>query len=164
MKANDFQVDGDHYKGGPHGKYEHWDYALDAGLGVLEYAATKHLGRYHKKGEALNDIKKARHYVVKLLENVTTVMLLCPRDRFNQNYLIEVANRFIIANDVPGDGADDAIVLLTTWETREDLENVLENINDLQQLVEQMPEEPLPANPVPLEDSNKHALQQDDPE
>jgi hypothetical protein len=156
-EANKYQVDGQHYKTA----YEHWDYSLDAGLGVLEYAATKHLGRFHKKGEPIKDLQKAQHYVRKLMENLTVVSLLCPRDRFNQEYLSEVAGKFIDANNIPY-GIAQAVELLTLWTTHSQLEEALEFVTE--ELEDRMGEEetaPKEPGPVPLEDSNKHALHKD---
>jgi hypothetical protein len=162
-EANKFQVDGSHYKTA----YEHWDYALDAGLGVLEYAATKHLERYDKKGEALIDLQKARHYVQKLTENVTVVALLCPRDRFPLSYLREVAKRFIDANNISGAAAD-AVMYLTCWQTRKALVRSSAAIDtliasmDVSNRAEPYERWLSSGAPVPLEDSNKHATRFDD--
>ena len=63
-RANDTQVAGDHYK---QFKYETWDVILDWGLGYLDGNAVKYLSRWrHKNG--LEDLKKARHYIDKLIE------------------------------------------------------------------------------------------------
>ena len=65
MSANSKQVGGDHYKT----KYEHWDWALDVGMGVgyLAGCATKYVARARKKN-GVQDLEKADHYVVKILE------------------------------------------------------------------------------------------------
>jgi hypothetical protein len=72
MKANDIQIDGDHYKDGEvgkcahcGGKVEHWDWAMN--LPGLEYAATKYLARWRKKG-GLNSLLKVVHYVQRRIE------------------------------------------------------------------------------------------------
>jgi hypothetical protein len=63
-RANDTQVAGDHYK---QFKHETWDVILDWGLGYLDGNAVKYLSRWrHKNG--LEDLKKARHYIDKLIE------------------------------------------------------------------------------------------------
>jgi len=62
--ANDRQVGGAHYK---QFKHETWDVILDWGLGYLDGNAVKYLSRWrHKNG--LEDLKKARHYIDKLIE------------------------------------------------------------------------------------------------
>jgi hypothetical protein len=66
-RANDTQVAGDHYK---QFKYETWDVILDWGLGYLDGNAVKYLSRWrHKNG--IEDLKKARHYIDKLIETET---------------------------------------------------------------------------------------------
>lgn len=63
-RANDTQVAGNHYK---QFKHETWDVILDWGLGYLDGNAVKYLSRWrHKNG--LEDLKKARHYIDKLIE------------------------------------------------------------------------------------------------
>lgn len=62
--ANDRQVGGGHYKQFTH---ETWDVILDWGLGYLDGNAVKYLSRWrHKNG--IEDLKKARHYIDKLIE------------------------------------------------------------------------------------------------
>lgn len=63
MKANDRQVGGNHYDS----EYQHWDWAIDVGLGPIEYAATKYVARWKKKDGA-QALEKARHYVQKIRE------------------------------------------------------------------------------------------------
>lgn len=63
-RANDRQVAGNHYK---QFTYETWDVIIDWGLGYLDGNAVKYLSRWrHKNG--LEDLKKARHYIDKLIE------------------------------------------------------------------------------------------------
>ena len=64
LRANDRQEGGAHYK---QFRYETWDVILDWGLGYLDGNAVKYLSRWrHKNG--IEDLKKARHYIDKLLE------------------------------------------------------------------------------------------------
>jgi hypothetical protein len=63
-RANDHQVAGSHYK--TH-KYETWDVILDWNLGYLDGNAVKYLSRWRLKG-GIQDLKKARHYIDKLIE------------------------------------------------------------------------------------------------
>lgn len=62
--ANATQVAGDHYK---RHKYETWDVILDWNLGYLDGNAVKYLSRWRHKG-GVQDLKKARHYIDKLIE------------------------------------------------------------------------------------------------
>ena len=62
--ANSRQIGGAHYKQFTH---ETWDVILDWGLGYLDGNAVKYLSRWrHKNG--VEDLKKARHYIDKLIE------------------------------------------------------------------------------------------------
>ena len=62
--ANARQEGGSHYK---QFQYETWDVITDWGLGYLDGNAVKYLSRWrHKNG--IEDLKKARHYIDKLLE------------------------------------------------------------------------------------------------
>lgn len=62
--ANARQEGGTHYK---QFKHETWDVILDWGLGYLDGNAVKYLSRWrHKNG--IEDLKKARHYIDKLIE------------------------------------------------------------------------------------------------
>lgn len=65
--ANTIQVGGQHYK---QFKHETWDVILDWGLGYLDGNAVKYLSRWRHKG-GIEDLKKARHYIDKLIETET---------------------------------------------------------------------------------------------
>lgn len=67
-RANDRQVAGTHYK--TH-RYETWDVILDWNLGYLDGNAVKYLSRWRLKG-GVQDLKKARHYIDKLIEITET--------------------------------------------------------------------------------------------
>lgn len=62
--ANARQEGGEHYK--TH-TYETWDVILDWNLGYLDGNAVKYLSRWRLKG-GVQDLKKARHYIDKLIE------------------------------------------------------------------------------------------------
>lgn len=49
------------------GGIETWDYILSHNLGYLEGNVIKYITRYKKK-DGLNDLKKAKHYIEKLIE------------------------------------------------------------------------------------------------
>jgi hypothetical protein len=63
-RANDHQIGGSHYKDF---KYETWDVIIDWNLGYLDGNAVKYLSRWRLKG-GIQDLKKARHYIDKLIE------------------------------------------------------------------------------------------------
>ncbi len=63
-KANDIQHGGNHYKSQT---IQPWDYIVSNNLGFLEGNAVKYLSRFRKKN-GIEDLKKARHYIDKLIE------------------------------------------------------------------------------------------------
>jgi hypothetical protein len=64
MSANDIQEGGDHYK---NMSMQPWDYIVANNLGYLEGNVVKYVTRYKEKG-GVEDLKKARHYLDKLIE------------------------------------------------------------------------------------------------
>ena len=62
--ANDRQVGGTHYKAEA---YQHWDFAIDAGLPYLEGQVTKYIDRHQRK-KGREDFEKAIHFLEKLRE------------------------------------------------------------------------------------------------
>lgn len=69
MSANDYMVDGSHYK---EMKIEPWTVAdtwpIEQQIGVYRHGALKYIMRMGKKDEQSVEIKKAIHYLEKLLE------------------------------------------------------------------------------------------------
>lgn len=65
MRANDKQVGGNHYK---HGGEEHWDRVHRLGMNYWQAAATKYIERCYLKGNTVQDLQKAVHYLEKLIE------------------------------------------------------------------------------------------------
>lgn len=64
-KANQRQVDGTHYAC----EKQHWDFITENGIGYLEGCASKYVCRNRKKHvDPTIDLKKAVHYVDKLIE------------------------------------------------------------------------------------------------
>ena len=63
-EANKYMVGGTHYK--IH-TYETWDVIADWNLGYFDGNAVKYLSRWVNKG-GINDLRKARHYIDKLIE------------------------------------------------------------------------------------------------
>lgn len=62
-KANDKQIAGSHYKT----NMECWDYIVANDVGYLDGNAIKYLTRWRKKN-GLEDLKKAQHFLEKLIE------------------------------------------------------------------------------------------------
>lgn len=71
MEANDSQVGGDHYRVA--GKPQHWDLVTLYQWDYFQAQITKYLMRWklkhHTAEERLEDLKKARHFLDKYIEN-----------------------------------------------------------------------------------------------
>jgi hypothetical protein len=63
-KANDIQVAGDHYKSQA---IQTWDFIIANKIGYMEGNVIKYVSRWKDKG-GVNDLKKAQHYLEKLIE------------------------------------------------------------------------------------------------
>lgn len=143
---NKRQVGGDHYKS----EYEHWDFVLDCNLGYLDGVATKYLTRWRKAAKPVQDLQKALHYVEKM---INTHRVCFPRLRAPHSTCLYYLHDFTEANQLQ---AEDAAIIaaLCVWETVTDLALVVKKIQRLLNSCD------LPmAKPVPVEDSNRHALQ-----
>jgi hypothetical protein len=66
LEANDIQIAGTHYKDK---KIQPWDFIVANGLSFLEGNVVKYVCRHNSKG-GLDDLKKAQHYLQKLIEVV----------------------------------------------------------------------------------------------
>lgn len=64
MSANDTQVGGQHYK---QQAIQPWDYIAANSLGYFEGNVVKYVSRWRDKG-GVDDLRKARHYLDKLIE------------------------------------------------------------------------------------------------
>lgn len=72
MAANEYQVGGDHYQKmsiQPWAAMEAW-MAPEQFKGFLRGCLIKYIARCEDKGEELYDLKKAQHFLTKLLETV----------------------------------------------------------------------------------------------
>ncbi len=67
--ANAEQVGGEHYK---RQAIQTWDYITANGIGYLEGNVIKYVSRWRDKG-GVEDLRKARHYLDKLIELETKV-------------------------------------------------------------------------------------------
>lgn len=63
MSANDNQIGGQHYQG----SIQTWDYIVANDIGYLAGNVIKYTTRYKKKN-GLEDLRKAQHYLSKLIE------------------------------------------------------------------------------------------------
>lgn len=64
LTANDQQIAGNHYKDKA---IQPWDYIVGNRLGYLEGNVVKYVSRWREKG-GIDDLRKARHYLDKLIE------------------------------------------------------------------------------------------------
>ena len=64
FNANNTQVAGNHYKKQP---IQPWDYIAANKLGYFEGNIVKYVSRWRDKG-GVEDLRKARHYLDKLIE------------------------------------------------------------------------------------------------
>ena len=62
--ANDRQVAGSHYASG----IQHWDYVVANDLNYFEGQITKYVTRCRKKGQCIQDLEKAKHFLEKYIE------------------------------------------------------------------------------------------------
>lgn len=62
--ANRVQVAGNHYKDKA---IQPWDYIVSNNLGYLEGNIVKYVSRWKDKG-GVDDLRKAQHYLIKLIE------------------------------------------------------------------------------------------------
>jgi hypothetical protein len=69
MSANDTQIGGKHYKADG---IEPWDYVAANNLGYFEGNIVKYVSRWKDKG-GVDDLRKAKHYIEKLIELETQV-------------------------------------------------------------------------------------------
>jgi hypothetical protein len=63
-EANQTQIGGDHYK---EKSIQPWDFIAANSLGYFEGNIVKYVSRWKDKG-GVDDLKKARHYLDKLIE------------------------------------------------------------------------------------------------
>jgi len=64
MNANEIQIAGNHYKAKA---IQPWDYIASNDLGYFEGNIVKYVSRWKDKG-GVEDLRKARHYLDKLIE------------------------------------------------------------------------------------------------
>ncbi len=119
------QVGGDHYKS----DYQHWDWAVDVGLGPLEYGATRYICRHWKKG-GIEDLQKAQHFIEKIMElerdgNYKHYKGI-PRSKRSVSFVKDMSN-FAKENKIPYLEAS-LCEHLAKWENNNDLFNILSGI------------------------------------
>lgn len=119
MKANNGQVGGQHYQA----KLQHWDYAVRVlDNRYLEGNITKYVLR-HRKKNGLQDLQKARHYLLKLEEEYLAGRIK-PHTRTDMTFDI---NRFVQDNGLV---AEEARVMrqMAHWTSINHLQSVSSDI------------------------------------
>jgi hypothetical protein len=92
------QVGGDHYIS----EYQHWDFAIKVHMHYLSGCATKYLCR-HKKKNGVEDLRKAKHYVEKLLEEK-----IKPTCCFLEEFVKKELAKFVFVNKIT---ATDSLII-----------------------------------------------------
>jgi hypothetical protein len=128
-------------------EYQHWDLVINTGMGYLNGNATKYIARWRLKN-GLEDLQKALHYIDKLIEQVPAETPFIVRA--NKAKIFNEVERFVVVNML-FERERDVIQDLAGWEARSDILNARDRVLELI--------ESLGPKPVPLEDSNKHAIQ-----
>lgn len=138
----------DHYDAG----YIHWDLVVVLGLGYLDGNATKYVTRWRKKN-GVDDLQKALHYVRKLSVEKTGRFRVASFTTVE----LEVA-RFAQANGLT-DLERQIILDIATWKTGADLVSVADRLIRMMEEFDRASASHgvKPAEPVPVEDSNRHA-------
>lgn len=108
------QVGGDHYAA----PYQHWDWAVDTGLGYCEACATKYVARWQKKGGAV-DLRKAESYLRFLAAKLKDGHDITPAG-LRPGRSIELIDRFLGTSDI-GSPEKNLIHWVDTWKTDQDL-------------------------------------------
>lgn len=142
MDANSVQVGGTHYKS----EYQHWDFAVNVGMDYLASAASKYVSRWRNKN-GVEDLKKAKHYIEKLIEVSPLVLLRLQHCRPHTDYINAELIRFIRVNKLDLIEAQ-VCNTLALWTHTNQLRTACTGI---QMLIDKTTENTL------LEDSNKHA-------
>lgn len=120
--ANEIQHGGSHYKNTT--GIQHWDLCCDYGVGYMEGCATKYVYRWRLKN-GLEDLQKAEHFVVKLIEKVEA--------RTYPAYgkvPLHVVYQFCEENKV-GCLERDFLAKMFAWTSREELDSALEDVRAL---------------------------------
>ena len=97
MSANSTQVAGTHYKS----EIQHWDFVVANDLNYFEGQITKYVTRCRKKGQCVQDLKKARHFLDKYIELQEAaerqmaheglgIKLASPEDKFAATFEAEI--------------------------------------------------------------------------
>lgn len=143
MSADDRQVGGTHYKS----TYQHWTLVSLTGMGYFEGCSTKYVARYKQKN-GLEDLRKARHYLQKLREDVVDGKVQ-PRKVNHSDVAMEVL-QFGNENKIEGNELA-FILILSSWTSASEL-SIADGL--LTMIIE---DASYTTKPVPLTEENHHA-------
>lgn len=85
-QANQTQHGGDHYKVQP---IQPWDYIASNQIGYFEGNVIKYVSRWKKKN-GLEDLRKAQHYLQKLIEVEEAALLAPNKPDLETSYVVRV--------------------------------------------------------------------------
>ncbi len=121
VDPNSMQIDGSHYQT----EYQVWDFAENNGLGGLEMCIIKYICRWRDKGNEFIDLRKAIHYVDKLID------LSLNHHRVAKGVASwEDIQRFCRAQKLEID-EEDVVRLISTWDCHQDLVECREVIQSM---------------------------------
>src|ERR1700693_834866 len=125
VDPNSMQVGGNHYKS----TFEHWDLVIAVSMGYMEGNATRYVARWRKKG-GVEDLKKALHYVEKLLSVARLVAPYRGSSFLSTDWITAEVNKFGEANSLlPNEWL--VIKKLAVWSTYEELTSVKIILEDM---------------------------------
>ena len=84
-KANEYQVDGNHYAS----PIQHWDYVVANELDYFQAQITRYVTR-HKKKAGIKDLQKALHFLEKYIELEKAKVSKVPQPLFTGNELLPI--------------------------------------------------------------------------
>lgn len=122
-------------EGGTHyaSEYQHWDWVVDVRMNYLFANATKYLTRWRKKN-GLEDLKKARTYLLKAKDRVLDLDLRAPDVEFDE-FCESMTLRFLAMNEIT-DGSEEGVICLSLALTDQgkvlmDLDSAVRILDDL---------------------------------
>lgn len=116
------QHGGTHYE---KGAYQHWDWVLDTGLGYFEGNATKYIVR-HRNKNGLEDIRKARTYIEKLMTKIVAVLPAGQRPGRYAPLTEAIVREYSLENMEAR-----FVRLVDRWESRSDLVSALALVDQM---------------------------------
>ena len=121
--ANEIQHGGQHYKKSK--TLQHWDVVERYGIGYCEGCSTKYVYRWRDKN-GLEDLQKAHHYVLKLLE------LANENGRLPRGIVPHaIIRQFVLENDIRSPYEIEFLTVMFRWDHVDDLYSAHELIQKI---------------------------------